>query len=180
MISTQQLHKSTNFGTILQQCLLGHRKSQEMLYHFYAPRMFGICLRYAHDYQSAQDILQEGFIKVFNHLDQFHGKGSFEGWIKRIFVNTSIEHYQKAKVLRFVNLDDAPPFAIEPPILQRLVEDDLIKEIQKLPDGYRTIFNLYVIEGYTHPEIAKMLQISEGTSKSQLARARNSLKKQLT
>ena len=142
--------------------------------------MFGICLQYGHDYSTAKDLMQEGFIKVFNKLHMFRYEGSFEGWIKRIFINTSIEYYRKANNRKFfVELDQANTIVYDSIIIDRLATQDLINIVQKLPNGYRTIFNLYVIEWYNHKEIGKMLGISEGTSKSQLARAKATLKRNI-
>ncbi len=161
-------------------CIAGRRDYQELLYRYYSPKMFGICLRYANDYHSAEDILQEGFIKIFNNVDRFRGDGSFEGWIKRIFINTAIEFYRKSSnhnghaELEKVNIKHIPEKALE-----NLATEDLLKLVQQLSPGYRTVFNLYVIEGYSHKEIAKMMGISEGTSKSQLARARVILQKMI-
>ncbi|MFK8103910.1 MAG: RNA polymerase sigma factor [Saprospiraceae bacterium] len=161
---------------ILQGCLAGQRTAQEFLYNHYAPQMFGICLRYASDYHHAEDILQEGFVKVFNRLDQYRGTGSFEGWLKRIFINTAIEYYRKSiKHLKYQALSGINEVAFDHHIISELARQDLLKVIQKLPIGYRTVFNLYAIEGYSHKEIATLLEISEGTSKSQLARARKTL-----
>jgi len=162
---------------VLKACIAGRRASQDLLYHHFAPRMFGICLRYAHDHPTAEDLLQEGFIKVFNKLDMYRYEGSFEGWMKRIFINTAIEHYRKASNRKFfVEIENAEDLSLNNSALDDLVASDLMKIVQKLPNGYRTVFNLYAIEGYNHKEISKMLGISEGTSKSQLARARATLK----
>lgn len=151
---------------------------QAALYERFAPRMYGVCLRYTSDPDEAQDILQEGFIKVFRHLEKFRQEGSFEGWIRRIMVNTAIEHFRKRKTLNQVT--EKEELSLESPeenALDRLAEKDIIALIQQLSPGYRTVFNLYVIEGYGHKEIASMLGISEGTSKSQLARAKSVLQK---
>lgn len=165
---------------VLKACIAGQRASQEMLYQYFAPRMFGICMRYAHDYPTAQDLLQEGFIKVFNKLHMYRYEGSFEGWMKRIFVNTAIEHYRKASNKKFfVEIEHAQSLSLPNDALSNLATQDLLKVVQKLPIGYRTVFNLYAIEGYNHKEISKMLHISEGTSKSQLARARATIKRNL-
>ena len=162
---------------VLKACVAGRRTSQELLYHHFAPRMFGICLRYAHDHPTAEDLLQEGFIKVFNKLDMYRYEGSFEGWMKRIFVNTAIEHYRKSSNRKFfVEIENAEDLTLNNSALDDLVASDLMKVVQTLPNGYRTVFNLYAIEGYNHKEISNMLGISEGTSKSQLARARATLK----
>lgn len=165
---------------VFEDCLAGKRQAQGILYNYFSPKMFGICLRYASDYHSAEDILQEGFIKVFNNLDRFRGDGSFEGWMKRIFINTSIEYYRKSMNLKkTIDLDKAPDPAFASQVLSGLATADLLKLVQKLPTGYRTVFNLYAIEGFSHKEIGEMLKISEGTSKSQLARARETLKKMI-
>ncbi len=180
MQQSQIFNSSVINTNVIEQCIAGRRSSQELLYNFYAPKMFGICLRYAKDYHAAEDILQEGFIKVFNHLDRFRGEGSFEGWIKRVFVNTAIEHYRKASNQQSITeLSDDANRAVGEVASSFLAKEDLLHLVQQLPLGYRTVFNLYAIEGYSHKEIAKMLQISEGTSKSQLARARNTLQKML-
>lgn len=162
-----------------QGCIDGRRDHQELLYRYYSPKMFGICLRYASDYHQAEDILQEGFIKVFNNMDRFRGDGSFEGWVKRIFINTAIEHYRKSvNHSGHAELESNTVIRhISEKASDNLATQDLMKLVQKLSPGYRTIFNLYVIEGYSHREISEMMGISEGTSKSQLARARAILKK---
>lgn len=165
---------------ILKACIAGNRESQELLYQYFSPKMFGICLRYGHDYSTAEDLLQEGFIKVFNKLHLFRYEGSFEGWMKRIFINTSIEHYRKANNRKFyVEIDQAHEIVFDSAIIDQLAVQDLLKLVQKLPDGYRTVFNLYSIEGYNHKEIGKLLGITEGTSKSQLARARATLQRNI-
>lgn len=146
---------------------------QEELYQRFSPRMYAVCLRYAGNAEEAQDILQEGFIKVFNKLKSFRGEGSFEGWIRRIFVNTAIEHFRRKRYLQPVT--DKEENTIEGNYLSALddlAEKDILALVQQLSPGYRTVFNMYVIEGYSHKEIADMLNISEGTSKSQLSRAK--------
>jgi len=165
---------------LIKGCLDKKKHYQELLYNRFAPKMFGICLRYAKEYHHAQDILQEGFIKIFNNLHKFRGDGSFEGWIRRIFINASIEHYRKAVQMYPIVENDYQPFkVIEETVLQDLAAKDLLELVQQLAFGYRTVFNLYVIEGYSHKEIAATLGISEGTSKSQLARARYMLQKMI-
>ena len=146
---------------------------QELLYHRFSPKMYAVCLRYAGNSEDAQDILQDGFVKVFRNLDKYRAEGSFEGWVRRIFVNTAIEHYRRASNMypitesQEVSIEDRGWSAID-----KLDIKDLMQIIQELSPGYRTVFNLYVVEGYTHREIADMMGISEGTSKSQLARAK--------
>lgn len=166
---------------IREGCLRGERKFQQMLYNMLSPKMFAVCLRYAPDYNTAQDLLQEGFVKVFRHIEKFRGDGSFEGWVRRIFVNTAIEHFRKQVNLYAIHDNDVKGFEYyHQGALETLKEQDIMNMIQKLSDGYRTVFNLYVIEGYSHKDIGEMLGISEGTSKSQLARARYLLQKMIT
>ncbi len=151
-----------------------------MLYHRFSPKMYAVCLRYCKDADAAQDLLQDGFVKIFKNLDKFRGEGSFEGWIRRIFVNTSIEHFRRS--VKSYAVSDTEDVIIEDTsltALDNLAEKDIINLIQELSPGYRQIFNMYVIEGYAHKDIAEILGISEGTSKSQLARAKAILKKML-
>ena len=163
---------------LLAGCLRGERKYQESLYNQHGSTMFAICLRYACDYYQAEDMLQEGFIKVFNNLKNFRGEGSFEGWLKRIFVNTAIEWLRKNKMMnQMMEIEHAPLHIVQEDCFSQLAADDLMKLIQSLSPGYRTVFNLYAIEGYSHKEIADLMHINEGTSKSQLARARYILQK---
>lgn len=146
---------------------------QEELYARFAPKMYAVCLRYAGNSDDAQDILQDGFIKIYKNLSRFRAEGSFEGWIRRIFVNTSIEHLRRKTYLKPIaeKEENTIPYK-EKSVLDNLGEKDILKLVKELSPGYRTVFNLYVVEGYTHKEIGDMLGISEGTSKSQLARAR--------
>jgi RNA polymerase sigma factor (sigma-70 family) len=143
------------------------------LYERFAPKMYGVCLRYAGKAEEAEDILQEGFIKVFNKMSSYRGEGSFEGWIRRIFVNTAIEHFRKKTYLQpITETEEASVEGKYLSVLDKLAEKDIIQLVQQLSPGYRTVFNMYVIEGYTHRQIAEALNISEGTSKSQLSRAK--------
>ncbi|HAP01138.1 MAG TPA: RNA polymerase subunit sigma-70 [Bacteroidetes bacterium] len=167
-----------NDQELIAGCLRGERKYQESLYNQYGSTMFSICLRYGCDYYQAEDILQEGFIKVFNNLKNFRNEGSFEGWMKRIFVNTSIEWLRRNKMMnQALEIETTPLNMVQRDSFSELAAEDLLKLIQSLSTGYRTVFNLYAIEGYAHKEIAEMLGINEGTSKSQLARARALLQK---
>lgn len=146
---------------------------QEALYQRFSPKMYGVCLRYAGTAENAEDILQEGFIKVFKKMGSFRREGSFEGWLRRIFVNTAIEHFRRKRYLQPVS--EKEENSIEGKylsVLDDLAEKDILALVQQLSPGYRTVFNMYVVEGYTHKEIADMLGISEGTSKSQLSRAK--------
>ncbi len=165
-------------GKLLKACKANNSSAQKVLYQKFAPTMFGICLRYASDYHTAEDILQDGFIKVFRNIDKFRGDGSLEGWIKRIFVNTAIEQYRRAaKMYRFTSLELVMENSFEDRRLLNLEHNELLALIQQLPDGYRLVFNLYTIEGYTHEEIANELNVNIGTSKSQLARSKKYLRK---
>jgi RNA polymerase sigma-70 factor (ECF subfamily) len=146
---------------------------QEELYRRFSPRMYAVCLRYAGNTEEAEDILQEGFIKIFKKLDSFRNEGSFEGWIRRIFVNTAIEHFRRKRYLQPVTEKEENTLEGNYlSVLDNLAERDIMELVQQLSPGYRTVFNMYVVEGYTHKEIGDMLGISEGTSKSQLSRAK--------
>lgn len=158
---------------LINGCMVGDRQMQEELYRRLAPKMYAVCLRYAIHVEEAEDILQEGFIKVFKKLGSFRNEGSFEGWIRRIFVNTAIEHFRRGRYLQPVTEKEERTIEgnyLSP--LDDMAEKDILSLIQQLSPGYKTVFNLYVIEGYTHKEIADMLGITEGTSKSQLSRAK--------
>lgn len=175
------LSQQLELPDLIKGCIRGNRTYAAALYEHFAPTMFGICLRYANDYHTAEDILQEGFIKVFHHLDRYRFAGSFEGWMKRIFINTAIEYYRRStkhtghtEIGEMTQASSSHQVAIE-----ELAQQDLLRLIQQLSPGYRAVFNLYVIEGYSHKEIADLLKISEGTSKSQLARARHLLQKMI-
>ena len=153
---------------------------QEQLYARFSGKMYAVCMRYSGNADDAQDLLQEGFIKIFKNLDKYRGDGSFEGWIRRIFVNTSIEHYRKKSALQ--KMLDPNEVVVEDKdwnILDDLAERDIIKMIQQLSPGYKMVFNMHVIEGYSHKEIGEQLGINEGTSKSQLARAKMVLKRMI-
>lgn len=178
MITTHIFNSSSLQKQLLEGCMDGDGQCQKALYDHFSSKMFAICMRYANDYHHAEDILQEGFVKVFCKLHTFRYKGSFEGWMKRVFINAAIEYYRKSlKFNQFTDIEDIDIPSEEATVSQYLAQQDLLKMIQQLPIGYRTVFNLYAIEGYNHREIGKMLNISEGTSKSQLARSRKALKK---
>jgi RNA polymerase sigma-70 factor (ECF subfamily) len=167
---------------LIRGCIAGDRRMQEELYRRFSPKMYAVCLRYANNADDAQDLLQEGFIKVYRNLHRFRAEGSFEGWVRRVFVNTSIEHFRK-KSTRMSMVTDKEENTIEDAditALNKLAEKDIINIIQELSPGYRTVFNLYVVEGYSHKEIGDLLGISEGTSKSQLARAKGVLQKKIS
>ena len=158
---------------LIEGCIRGDRKMQHELYQRFAPKMYGVCLRYAGNAEEAEDILQEGFIKVFNKIGSFRSEGSFEGWIRRIFVNTAIEHFRKKIYLQpITEYEEDTVEGKYLSVLDSLAAKDIIQLVQQLSPGYRTVFNMYVVEGYTHKQIAEALNISEGTSKSQLSRAK--------
>lgn len=172
---------------IIEGCIKGKRHAQSMLYAKYAPTMLGICMRYARNKSEAEDILQDGFLKVFINLKTFRGEGSFEGWLKRIMVNTAITHNKQSMKHQYHTDIDV----IEEKLLVdenendeltniKLPQETLINMIQNLPEGYRTVFNLYVFENFTHKEISEMLDISVNTSKSQLSKARRNLVSKIT
>lgn len=172
--------ENINLNRIWQGCQAQDKKAQAQLYNYFSKKMFAVCLRYAQSTLEAEDVLQNGFIKVFTKYHQYDGKGSLEGWIKRIMVNTAIESYRQSKE----KFEDSLEEQHENTFQSHFTSDttsykDLLKLIKELPLGYRTVFNLYVIEGYSHKEIAEMLNISEGNSKSQLSRARQALQQKL-
>lgn len=152
------------------------------LYDSYAPKMFGVCLRYAKNQMEAEDILQDAFIKVFSNLHRFKFQGSFEGWLRRTIVNTAINNYKKnLKHAREMDINDIEAEnQKEEKVLDRMSADEILAIVQTLPEGYRVVFNLNVLEGYTHKMIGEMLDISENTSKSQLLRAKRLLREKLT
>jgi RNA polymerase sigma factor (sigma-70 family) len=164
---------------LINGCISNKREYQKLLYQKFSGKMLSICFRYCKNRQESEDILQDGFVKVFKNIDKFQGAGSFEGWIKRIIVNTALEELRKKK--RKLIVDDIEEMKFQPESLEKtdsaLNAKEIIKLIQALPEGYQLIFNLYVIEGYSHKEIAEMLNINEGTSRSQLSKARTYLQK---
>jgi len=169
---------------LVKQCIKEDRKSQKLLYEHFYGKMVGVCMRYATDYSEAQDILHEGFIKVFAKLKSFKNEGSFEGWIRRIIVNSAIDYVRAKKKLTFDseeksiidNIKDEDEVLIEAENLSKIKAELIIELIQKLSPAYKTVFNLYVMEGYSHKQVAEELGISEGTSKSNLAKAKQKLR----
>lgn len=165
---------------LVKACCKNSPAAQKMLFDKFSRRMMTICLRYADDSLEAQDVMQDGFIKVFNSIEKFQFTGSLEGWIKRIMINTSLDNFRKNRKRKYaLELDDEDAIEIkeENNIVEGITNEYLLKVIQKLPEGYRIIFNMYAIEGYTHKEIAGELGISISTSKSQYARARGFIQK---
>lgn len=169
-----------NEAELIIACKKGDRRAQHALFERFKRKMFAVCLRYAHNNEDAEDVLQEGFVKVFRDLYQYTGTGNFEGWVRKVFVNTALQHLQKQKkgivtsVLEDMEYEEDSPDDF---VLDEHTAQQLLSILQQLPVGFRTVFNLYVLEGYSHPEIATMLGISIGTSKSQLLRAKAHFKK---
>lgn len=165
---------------LIRGCLRGSVQCQRALYQRYSGKMYGVCLRYARNSSDAADILQEGFLKVYSKLDQFGFQGSFEGWIRRIMVNTALRAYQKQRFdHETYGYEHLPELPVDPDAVSALSEAELLALIRKLPDGYRAIFNLVAIEGFSHAEAADQLGIQESTSRSQLTKARRWLCEQL-
>jgi RNA polymerase sigma-70 factor (ECF subfamily) len=165
---------------LIKECRQGDRKAQRDLYDMYSSKMYALCYRYVRNPMEAEDIMVIAFMKVFDHIGQFKGEGSFEGWIRRIMVNEALSHLRKN---RNMYLETDIEYADQQPHYEehynQLEADDLVNMIKELPAGYRTVFNMYAIDGYAHKEIAEQLGITESTSKSQLNRARAYLKKML-
>lgn len=158
----------------------GLASCQRQLYERYASKMYAVCLRYARAHADAADMLQEGFIKVFSKIDQFQFQGSFEGWMRRIMVNTALRAYQRRyHEQEQSGLEQLPEVSVSPDAVDALSEAELLTLIGQLPEGYKLVFNLVAIEGYSHAEAAEMLGIQESTSRSQLTKARRWLGEQL-
>lgn len=166
---------------LIEKCIAEDIRAQKEFYQFFAKRMFGVCLRFARNLQDAEDILQESFIKIFSKLKDFRHEGSLEGWIRRTVINTSINYYKKEnkrwkeegiESLKMNETEDAD-------ITERISAEELVSLLQYLPDAFRMVFNLYVVEGYGHKEIGELLGIPENTSKSHLLRGRKLLQQKI-
>ena len=160
--------------TLANKCIDGDQRAQRKLFEMYAPKMMGVCLRYMKDHAQAEDVLQDGFVKVFTKLEKYSGDGSLEGWVRRIMVNTALDQLRKSnKFQANVSMDDVS-YKVESSddVLSSLIEEDLLKLIQEMPTGYKTVFNMFAIEGFSHKEIGEKLGVSENTSKSQYSRAK--------
>ena len=165
---------------LVKGCQREDRRSQETLYGRFARRMYAVCLRYARHQMEAQDLMQEGFVRVFDKLHGFRMEGSLEGWIRRIMVHTCINHYRKkAFQNEHIGMEHMPEGTVSATAVEHLGQEELMKLIGELPDGYRMVFNLYAIEGYDHAEIAQMIGCGESTSRSQLAKARRMLQERI-
>jgi RNA polymerase sigma-70 factor (ECF subfamily) len=166
---------------IIKGCIAGERASQQKLYNLYARKMMGVCLWYARNKEEAEEILQDGFMRVFTYIGKFKGEGSFEGWIRRIMVNAALAKYKNRSHLRPVVEYNPEEHEIKEAVSPIVILEakELVKLVQELTPGYRMVFNLYVLEGMKHREIAELLGISEGTSKSNLADSRIILQRQI-
>jgi RNA polymerase sigma-70 factor (ECF subfamily) len=167
---------------IIQGCIDRVKLYEDILYEHFAPITYAICLRYATNKDDAKDIFQEAFVKVYTQIQNYSKQGSFEGWVKRIFVNTAIDYCRKNKNNLFTNLNEQQEISINEQDLEEKLDipkEKLMQLIRDLPDGYRLVFNLYAIEKYSHKQIAEVLNIEEGTSKSQLFKARKMLQKEI-
>jgi RNA polymerase sigma factor (sigma-70 family) len=166
---------------LVKECISGNAIAHKKFYDLFAKKMMGVCLRYCSNPDEAQDVLQDGFIKVFSKLPKFVNKGSLEGWVRRIMVNTALDQYRKNKKFQKDVEIDAVSFKLEQSdfIIETINANDLLKIIQTIPKGYRVVFNLFAIEGYSHKEIAEQLGVTESTSKSQYSRAKKMLRKLL-
>lgn len=175
-----KLSKSLSEESIVKGCLERNQRAQRMLYEKFAPVMYPLCLRYVKEISEAEDVMISGFMRAFDKIDTFTGKGSLSGWLRKIMINQALGHLRKNKTMYLtVDLEVAD---YKPEIewtASHLEAEDLMKLVRQLPLGYRTVFNLYAIEGYSHKEIAELLGISENTSKSQLSRARGLLQRQI-
>jgi RNA polymerase sigma factor (sigma-70 family) len=179
-----EIAEKESIQRMVDGCVQGDQKSQHELYQLYYSKMMGVCYRYANDPEEAKDILHDGFLKVYANISKYNYKGSLEGWVRRIVVNTAIDHFRK-----FKNIFSMSESNIESEMIQshhtdydanaQMNEQELLKAINNLSPAYKLVFNLYAIEGYSHKEIAEKLSINIGTSKSNLAKARMNLQKEL-
>ena len=163
---------------LIDKCKKNDTKAQSQLYKLFSSKLFSLCLKYSRNYAEAEDNLQDSFMTVFNKISQYNNKGSFEGWMKRVAINTALQRYRQKGVFNIINEENIEDVTVE-------IEEDelsidyLLSIIQELPDRYRLVFNLYVLDGFSHKEVANMLNITTGTSKSNLARARLILKEKI-
>lgn len=175
------LTNQENIQEVVDACLRGDTSAQKTLYDMLAPKMFAVCLRYMDKREEAEDILQDGFVTLFSKMETFSGEGSFEGWARKIFVNTALMALRKNDALKMSDdLETAWNVQSQTTTqIQNIGYKELMKMISSLPTGYRTVFNMYVVEGYSHKEISEALGISEATSRSQLLRARTMLQEKI-
>jgi RNA polymerase sigma factor (sigma-70 family) len=165
---------------LIKACLQGDRLAQRDIFNMYASKMMAVCIRYSRHRLEAEDILQDSFVKVFTHLSEFGNSGSFEGWVRKIIINTAIKNNHKKSVSHEeIGLESIHEDTMGPDVFSILSEEELLKLISNLPDGYRMVFNLFAIEGYSHKEISELLNIEESTSRSQLVKARRILQEKV-
>jgi RNA polymerase sigma-70 factor (ECF subfamily) len=170
-----------NEQQLIEGCRKGNRLAQKELYETYSRKMMGVCLRYTNDRETARDLLQDGFVKVFTSINSYTGVGSFEGWMRKIFVNCALEHLRKSDVLReAIDLDNTTELAdSDSSVVSNMSANELLTLIGELPTGFRTVFNLFAIEGFSHKEIGELLNITESTSRSQYTRAKQLLQRKI-
>jgi len=169
-------------GSILEGCIKGESSAQKKLFDTYSRLLLGVCNRYASSIEEAEDIMQEGFVKIFLNIKDFKGEGSLVAWMRRIMINTAITHYHKMRKHRYHDdLEEVKETRLEDYEWEEseFTSEELFNVIQRMPDGYRMVFNMYALEGYKHREIAEILEIDENTSKSQYSRARRWLQERL-
>lgn len=179
-IAEKYIRRLTSEEDLIKGCIKEVSSCQQELYNRYAGKMLVVCKRYARHHQEAEDILQDGFIKVFDKIGQFNFQGSFEGWVRKVMVNTALKNYRKCSFKREdIGVSDYYDQPVDSVAAELIGERELLDLIANLPEGYRLVFNLYAIEGYSHKEIGEMLNINESTSRSQLTKARKMLQTQV-
>lgn len=172
-----QLHK--NESVLIKKAIKNNREAQHVLFEMHAPKMLSVCRYYIKDIQQAEEAMLNGFFKVFKNLKTYKSEGSFEGWIRRIMIRESISYLRQKKRIDFLSEEDVSTYNYSNSMETDLEVNEIQKLIDDLPEGYRMVFIMYAIEGYKHFEIAELLNISEGTSKSQLFKARKMLQEQI-
>ncbi|MBR4771837.1 MAG: sigma-70 family RNA polymerase sigma factor [Bacteroidales bacterium] len=172
---------NSKLESLIEECRRREPRAQRELYDKLAPAMLAVCQRYMKDREAAKDVMQDGFVRLFDKISSYKGDGSFEGWARKLFVNTALMQLRRNDALKFSdNIEDSQAMQMtHSNTLEKMGADEILELVNSMPDGFRTVFNLYVIEGYSHEEIAGMLSISEGGSRSQLSHARAWLRKKL-
>lgn len=179
-MSPLSLNKHTE-KELIALCIQGNRSACKDLFAMYSGKMMALCYRFSRDRSEAEDMLQEGFVRIFDKLDLFSGQGSLESWMRRVMINNALKYKQKhVTKYTYSEIENYHIYDPNPNILDEMSKEEILDLVQTLPDGYRTVFNLYVIEGYSHKEISDFLNIGESTSRSQLVKARTLLKEKLT
>jgi RNA polymerase sigma factor (sigma-70 family) len=169
--------KDPTFAEIIQSCQRQERQGQEQMFNLFYNYAMSVAMRYTPTIEIAEEVVNDSFVKVFTHIDKlYNSEPSFKGWLRRVVINTALDLLKKKKMIQPIDLDTAWKVGLESDIVEQLTREKILEYVKKLPNQYRTVFNLYVIDGYTHPEIAELLNISVGSSKSNLSRARFHLK----